>query len=140
MTFFWFLVIGFFIPIKISLLFIWGIIYFCTMDVFFHRTDQRVLVLTLKFLALRKTGFPPVKNTSQKPQKLLIIGPKLFYHSTGPAAQTSPEFIFHIINMSQDSFISLSVVSSDSWTNPIRTNYNMHTTVATTNEEYICTN
>ena len=27
--------------------------------------DQRVLVLTLKFLALKKTGFAPVKNTSQ---------------------------------------------------------------------------
>ena len=30
-----------------------------------QRTDQRVVVLTLKFLALKKTGFPPVKNTSQ---------------------------------------------------------------------------
>jgi hypothetical protein len=30
-----------------------------------QRTDQRVLVLTLKFLALKKTGFSPVKNTSQ---------------------------------------------------------------------------
>ena len=29
------------------------------------RTDQRVLVLTLKFLALKKLVFPPVKNTSQ---------------------------------------------------------------------------
>ena len=43
------------------------------------------------------------------PQKLLIIGPKLFFHST---AQTSPELIFHIINMSQDSSVSLSVVVS----------------------------
>jgi hypothetical protein len=31
-----------------------------------QRTDQRVLVITLKFLALKETGFPPVKNTSQK--------------------------------------------------------------------------
>ena len=30
-----------------------------------QRTHQRVLVLTLKFLALKKTGFSPVKNTSQ---------------------------------------------------------------------------
>ena len=30
-----------------------------------QKTDQRVLVLTLKFLALKKTGFSPVKNTSQ---------------------------------------------------------------------------
>jgi hypothetical protein len=29
-----------------------------------QRTDQRVLVLTLNFLALKKTVFPPVKNTS----------------------------------------------------------------------------
>ena len=42
----------------------------------------------------------------------LIIGPKLFCHSTGLAAQTSPELIFHIINMSQDSSVSLSVVIS----------------------------
>jgi hypothetical protein len=99
-----------------------------------QRTDQMVLVLTLKLLPLKKLGFSPVKNTYQnffyfflplfyatfqcrpytifkkyvnlffahenikkRPQKLLIIGPKLFFHSTGPAAQTSPEFIFHII-------------------------------------------
>jgi hypothetical protein len=30
-----------------------------------QRTDQRVLVLTLKLLALTKSGFPPVKNTSK---------------------------------------------------------------------------
>ena len=30
-----------------------------------QRTDQRVLILTLKFLAPKKTGFPPVKNTSK---------------------------------------------------------------------------
>ena len=50
-----------------------------------------------------------MKTLKNKPQKLLIIGPKLFFHSTGPAAQTSPELIFHIINMSQDSSVSLSV-------------------------------
>ena len=43
------------------------------------------------------------------PQKLLIIAPKPFFHSTGLAAQTSPELIFHIIDMSQDSSVSLSV-------------------------------
>ena len=37
------------------------------------------------------------ENIKNGPQKFLIIGPKLFFHSTGPAAQTSPEFIFHII-------------------------------------------
>ena len=30
-----------------------------------QRTDQRVLVLTLKFLALTKSGFSPIKNTSK---------------------------------------------------------------------------
>ena len=29
-----------------------------------QRTDQRVLVLTIKFLALKKTGFSLIKNTS----------------------------------------------------------------------------
>ena len=33
--YFWFLVIGFF-PMKISLAFVWSIIYFCTMDGFFR--------------------------------------------------------------------------------------------------------
>ena len=37
--------------------------------------------------------------------------PQTFFHSTGPAAQTSPELIFHII-MSQDSSVSLSVVDT----------------------------
>ena len=39
-----------------------------------------------------------------------MIGPKLFFHSTGLAAQTSPELIFHILKMSQDSSVSLSVI------------------------------
>ena len=37
------------------------------------------------------------------------MGLKSGVHSTGPAAQTSPELIFHIINMSQDSSVSVSV-------------------------------
>ena len=36
--------------------------------------------------------------------------PQTFFSSTGPAVQTSPELIFHIINMSQDPSVSLSVV------------------------------
>jgi hypothetical protein len=97
-------------------------------------TDQRVLVLTSKFLALKKTGFSPRKkyfpkcfclfsplfyatfqcghynnfkkkinlffaheNIKKHPQKLLIIGPKLSFHKYGPAAQPSPELIFHTI-------------------------------------------
>ena len=41
------------------------------------------------------------------------IGPQLFFLSTCPAAQTSPELIFHIIDMSQ---VSLSV--SVDWIKP----------------------
>ena len=41
---------------------------------------------------------------------MLIISPKLFFHKYGPAAQNSPELIFHIINMFQDSSVSLSVI------------------------------
>ena len=51
-----------------------------------------------------------MKTLKNKPQKLLIIGPNFFFHSNGLAAQTRPELIFHIINMSQDSSVSLSVM------------------------------
>ena len=43
-------------------------------------------------------------------QKLLIIGPNLFFHSPAHPTAHSPELIFHIIkNMSQDTSVSLSV-------------------------------
>ncbi len=51
-----------------------------------QRTDQRVLVLTLVFPS------------------------KKYFQKYGPAAQTSPELIFHVMNMSQDLFVSLSVM------------------------------
>ena len=45
--------------------------------------------------------------------------PQFFFHKYGPAAQTSPELIFHIINMSQqDSSVALSVVQSKLNMNP----------------------
>ena len=115
-----------------------------------QRTDQRVLVLTMKFLALKnlvfhcKKYFPKFfwfffylysmelfsvdaiifskkklnlffahENLKKNgPQKLLIISPKFFFHSTGPAAQISPELIFHFIHMCQDSSVSLSVLGT----------------------------
>ena len=40
------------------------------------------------------------------------MAPNFFFHSTGQASQTSPELIFHIINMSQDSSVSSSVVET----------------------------
>ena len=43
--------------------------------------------------------------------------PQTFFHSTGPAAQTSPVLIFHIINMSQDSSVCLSVVRTETLMN-----------------------
>jgi hypothetical protein len=44
-----------------------------------------------------------------KTQKLLIIGPNLFFHSPAQATAHSPELTFHIMNMSQDTSVSLSV-------------------------------
>ena len=55
-------------------------------------------VLTLKF-----------EFHSSPPKKLLIIGPKRFFSCTGPAAQTIPELIFHVTNLSQDTSVSLFV-------------------------------
>ena len=40
----------------------------------------------------------------------LINGPQLFFHKYGPAAQTSPELIFYVINTSQDASVLLSVI------------------------------
>ena len=49
-----------------------------------------------------------MKTLKNGPQKLLIIGPNLFFHS--PAY--SQELVFHIINMSQDPSVSLSVATT----------------------------
>jgi hypothetical protein len=89
-----------------------------------QRTDQRVLVLTLKILALKKTGFSPVKNNSQKIfdfclplfnatfqcrlQTLQYLKKNYIDFSQSCPAH-SPELIFHIINMSQDASVSLSL-------------------------------
>ena len=109
-----------------------------------QRTDQRVLVLTLKFLAVKKpTGFSTIKNASQiffdffyiysmqrfsadikifsekiyiyfcpwkRTSKVAHNRPQTFFSQYCLAAQTSPELIFHIINMSQGSSVSLSVI------------------------------
>ena len=61
----------------------------------------------------KKNVFLPTKSWKNLLQKLLIIGPKTFFSCTGPAAQTSPELIFHVINMSQDASALLSVVVAD---------------------------
>ena len=49
------------------------------------------------------------KKLKNRPQKLLIISPNLFFHSAAQPTAHIPKLIFHIINMSQDSSVSLSV-------------------------------
>ena len=49
------------------------------------------------------------ENIRKPPSKIAHNRPQTFIHNTGAAAQTNPELIFHIINMSQDSSVSLSV-------------------------------
>ena len=38
--------------------------------------------------------------------------PQIFFHSTARLPKTSPELIFHTINISQDSSVSLSVIQT----------------------------
>ena len=53
----------------------------------------------------------PGQYHKKKPSQVAHNQPQTFFHSTGPAAQTSPELIFHIINMSQDSSVYWSVIN-----------------------------
>ena len=46
------------------------------------------------------------KNFKKRASKVAYNQPQTFF---GPTAQTSPELIFHIINISQDPSVSLSV-------------------------------
>jgi hypothetical protein len=52
-----------------------------------------------------------MKTLKDGPQKLLIIGPNLFFHSPAQPTAHSPDLIFHIMNMSQDTSVSLSVIA-----------------------------
>ena len=51
-----------------------------------------------------------MKTLKKRPQKLLIIGPIFFFHSLARPTAHSSKMIFHIINMSQDTSVSLSVL------------------------------
>ena len=51
------------------------------------------------------------ENIKKTASKVAHNRPQTFFSSTGPAAQTSPELIFHIINMSQVPSVSLSVTA-----------------------------
>jgi len=59
-----------------------------------------------------KKWFFVLENIKKRPQKLLIIGLKLFFHKYGLAAQTSPELIFHIIKCREQASVLLSVVEN----------------------------
>jgi hypothetical protein len=50
--------------------------------------------------------FLPTKSWKNRPQKLLIIGPNLLFHSTAH----SPELIFHIIKCREQASVLFSVI------------------------------
>ena len=50
-----------------------------------------------------------MKTYKNRPQKLVRIGPNFFFFHSQSSPAHSPKLIFHIINMSQDSSVSLSV-------------------------------
>ena len=54
------------------------------------------------FFALEKHKKTPSKVAHNRPQTFFVF--------TDPTAQTSPELIFHIINMSRYSYVSLYVI------------------------------
>ena len=62
----------------------------------------------------KNTFILPMKTPKNRNQKLLIISPQFFF-STGPTVQTSPQFIFHIKNMSQASSVYWSVFLTNAW-------------------------
>jgi hypothetical protein len=53
------------------------------------------------------------QNLKKRASKVAHNRPKPFFHSPAQPTAHSPESIFHIINMSQDTSVSLSVVSDD---------------------------
>ena len=60
-----------------------------------------------------------MKTLKNRPQKLLIIDPNLFF-TVQPSQQPtthSPELIFHFIDMSQDTSVSLSVQKNSNFAN-----------------------
>ena len=54
--------------------------------------------------------FLPTKSWKNLPQKLLIIGPNLLFHSPAQPTANSPKSIFHIIKMSRHASVLLSVM------------------------------
>ena len=54
----------------------------------------------------------PLKTLKKPPSKVAHNRPQTFFFMYWLAAQTSPELIFHVINMSQDTSVLLSVVTT----------------------------
>ena len=72
----------------------------------FHLYSMQPLSADLTICSKKfEVNFLPTKNLKNGPQKLLIIGPDLFFHS--PAH--SPELIFHIMKSRDQTSVQLSV-------------------------------
>ena len=67
---------------------------------------------TTIFSKKKLNSFFAHENIKKQASKFAHNRPQTFFSQYFPAAQTNPELIFHIINMSQDSSVSLSVVIS----------------------------
>ena len=52
-------------------------------------------------------------TTKKNPQKVLIIGPKLFFHKYSSAVQTSQELSSHIIKYREKAYVLSSVLKGD---------------------------
>ena len=56
-----------------------------------------------------KKNFFALENIKKTPLKVAHNRPQAFFHKYGPAAQTSPELIFHIIKCREQASVLLSV-------------------------------
>ena len=70
---------------------------------------KKKLFSTLQYFQKKLNLFFAHENIKKRASKFAHNRPQTFFSQYCPAAQTSPELIFHIINMSQDPSISLSV-------------------------------
>ena len=59
----------------------------------------------------QKKNFTHENIKKKRPQKLLIIGPNLFFHSPAQPTANSPKSIFHIIKMSLQASVLLIVLT-----------------------------
>ena len=79
----------------------------------FHLYSMQPLSADLTICSKKfEVNFLPTKNLKNGPQTLLIIGPDLFFHSPAQPTAHSPELIFHIKKMSQDTPVSSFVAAA----------------------------